>query len=132
MPIDVRIQDNYPLALAAYKHYDALMVNAIFDGMNLVAKEGAILNWRQGVLILSENTGAYEELGAFAVGVNPFDMEEQAEAIHRALTMPATEKRLRSEQIVEVVERNSIEKWVNAQFADFSAKFAAGQPSSLA
>jgi trehalose 6-phosphate synthase len=132
MPIDVRIQDNYPFALAAYKHYDALMVNATFDGMNLVAKEGAIINWRQGVLILSENTGAYEELGAFAVGVNPFDIEEQAEAIHRALTMSATEKRLRSEQIVEVVERNSIEKWVNAQSADFSAKFAEGQPSSLA
>jgi trehalose 6-phosphate synthase len=130
MPIDVRIQDNYPFALAAYKHYDALMVNATFDGMNLVAKEGAIINWRQGVLILSENTGAYEELGAFAVGVNPFDIEEQAEAIHRALTMSATEKRLRSEQIVEVVERNSIEKWVNAQFADLTAKFGEGQASS--
>ena len=41
MPIDVRIQDNFPATLAAYKHYDVLMVNAIFDGMNLVAKEGA-------------------------------------------------------------------------------------------
>ncbi len=44
MPIDVRIQDNFPQTLAAYRHYDALMVNAIFDGMNLVAKEGPILN----------------------------------------------------------------------------------------
>src|SRR5665647_1497232 len=40
MPIDLRIEDNFPQTLAAYRHYDALMVNAIFDGMNLVAKEG--------------------------------------------------------------------------------------------
>ncbi len=69
------------------------MVNAIFDGMNLVAKEGALVNERDGVLILSENTGAFEELGAFAVPVNPFDIEEQAAAIHTALDDAGAEKR---------------------------------------
>ena len=67
MPIDLRMQDDFPPTLAAYRHYDALLVNAIFDGMNLVAKEGPLINPRDGVLILSENTGAFEELGAFAV-----------------------------------------------------------------
>ncbi len=81
MPIDIRIQDNFPATLAAYRNYDALLVNAIFDGMNLVAKEGAIVNERGGVLILSENTGAYEELGTYSLSVNPFDIEEQADAI---------------------------------------------------
>ena len=71
MPIDLRVEDNFPQTLAAYRHYDALIVNAIFDGMNLVAKEGPVVNTRDGVLILSENTGAFEELGMFAVGVNP-------------------------------------------------------------
>jgi trehalose 6-phosphate synthase len=122
MPIDLRIEDNFPQTLAAYRHYDALVVNAIFDGMNLVAKEGPVVNTRDGVLVLSENTGASEELGAFAVSVNPFDIEAQAEAIHRALTMPAQERRARSEALREVVECNSIEKWVQAQMDDIAAK----------
>ncbi|HTX70255.1 MAG TPA: trehalose-6-phosphate synthase, partial [Thermoleophilia bacterium] len=87
MPIDLRIQDDFPITLAAYAQYDVLLVNAISDGMNLVAKEGPILNRHDGVLVLSEYAGAYEELGAFALGVNPFDIEGQAEALHRALTM---------------------------------------------
>jgi trehalose 6-phosphate synthase len=125
MPIDVRIQDNFPQTLAAYRHYDALMVNAIFDGMNLVAKEGPILNTQDGVLILSENTGAFEELGAFALGVNPFDIEQQAEAIHEALTMDVEARRARNEAIRTVVDVNSVERWVSAQFADIAEKLDA-------
>ena len=127
MPIDLRIEDNFPQTLAAYRHYDALMVNAIFDGMNLVAKEGPVVNTRDGVLILSENTGAFEEIGMFAVPVNPFDIEQQAAAIHEALTMPAAEKRARGEAIRGVVDCNSIEKWVRAQFDDIAAKLSAGE-----
>jgi trehalose 6-phosphate synthase len=127
MPIDLRIQDNFPATLAAYRNYDALMVNAIFDGMNLVAKEGAIVNRRDGVLILSENTGAFEELSAFCVPVNPFDIEEQAQAIHRALTMPAPERGALAGQIRAVVARNSIDKWIAAQFADIDAKLEADE-----
>ncbi len=125
MPIDLRIEDNFPQTLAAYRHYDALMVNAIFDGMNLVAKEGPVVNTRDGVLILSENTGAFEELGMFAVAVNPFDIEQQAAAIYEALTMPAAEKHDRAEAIRRVVDINSIEKWVAAQFDDITAKLSA-------
>lgn len=126
MPIDLRIQDNFPASLAAYRNYDVLFVNAIFDGMNLVAKEGAIVNRRDGVLILSENTGAFEELGAFCVPVNPFDIEEQADALYKALTMPAATKRLLAERIRAVVERNSVAKWVDAQFADIELRLARG------
>jgi trehalose 6-phosphate synthase len=126
MPIDLRIEDNFPQTLAAYRHYDALMVNAIFDGMNLVAKEGPVVNTRDGVLILSENTGAFEEIGLFAVAVNPFDIEQQAVAIYEALTMPVAEKHARGEAIRGVVDCNSIEKWVRAQFDDIAAKLDAG------
>jgi len=124
MPIDVRLEDNFPATLAAYRHYDALMVNAIFDGMNLVAKEGALVNTRDGVLILSENTGAFEEIGSLALPVNPFDIEEQADAIFRALTLPADEKADRSQAIREVITGNSVEKWVEAQWRDIEAKRA--------
>ena len=71
MPIDLRISDNFPEAVAAYKHYDVLLVNALFDGMNLIAKEAPLINERDGVLILSENTGAHVELGRFALTREP-------------------------------------------------------------
>ena len=124
MPIDVRLEDNFPATLAAYRHYDALMVNAIFDGMNLVAKEGALANTLNGVLILSENTGAFEEIGALAVAVNPFDIEDQARAIFRALTMPEAEKAARAKAIRDVILGNSVEKWVAAQWRDIERKRA--------
>ena len=94
-PIDLRIADNFPQAVAAYKQYDVLLVNAIFDGMNLVAKEAPLVNERDGVLVLSENAGAHDELGDWALTVNPFDVSGQAEAIHRALEMPPQERRER-------------------------------------
>ena len=79
MPIQLKLRDDLEEAMAAYKHYDVLLVNAMFDGMNLVAKEGPIVNEREGVSILSENTGAHEELGEYALSVNPFDIQELAE-----------------------------------------------------
>ena len=71
MPIHLKLRDDLEEAVAAYKHYDVLLVNAMFDGMNLVAKEGPLVNERDGVSILSENTGAHEELGEFALSRQP-------------------------------------------------------------
>ena len=87
MPIQLKLRDDLEEAVAAYKHYDVLLVNAMFDGMNLVAKEGPLVNEREGVSILSENTGAHEELGEYALSVNPFDIQELANSIYAALTM---------------------------------------------
>ena len=72
-----------PRSVAAYKQYDVLLVNAVFDGLNLVAKEAPLVNERDGVLVLSENAGAHEELGDLAISINPFDVAGQAGAIHR-------------------------------------------------
>ena len=74
-------QEDYPGAVAAYGLYDALVVNPIFDGMNLVAMEGPLVNRRHGALVLSMNAGAYGRLGRHAIGVNPFDVAETADAI---------------------------------------------------
>ena len=122
MPIDLRIEQNLHRAVAGYKHYDVLLVNAVFDGMNLVAKEASLVNERDGVLILSENTGAHEELGSFSLTVNPFDVESQAEALYQALTMPGDERAARSEQIKGIVRENNVGKWLEAQQADIAAK----------
>src|SRR5438874_2472017 len=73
-PIRLEFGENLRRAVAAYCEYDVLLVNPIYDGMNLVAKEGALLNRRDGVLVLSENAGAHEELGPWAMTINPFDV----------------------------------------------------------
>ena len=91
-----KIYENFHDAVARYKHFDLLMVNSLFDGMNLVAKEAPAVNTRDGVLMLSENTGSHEELADCAISVNPFDIQEQADAIYRALTMDPEERRVRA------------------------------------
>ena len=122
MPIDLRIYENFHEAVARYKQFDLLIVNSIFDGMNLVAKEAPAVNTRDGVLMLCENTGAHEELGDCALTVNPFDIQEQADAIYRALTMDPEERRLRAERLREIVDARDPGDWVDEQLADIRAK----------
>jgi trehalose 6-phosphate synthase len=117
-PIELMIEDNFTGSVAAYKQFDALFVNAIYDGMNLVAKEAPLVNERDGVLILSENAGAHAELGEWALTVNPFDVAGQAEAIHAALTMGESERRARLEAIRGHVREHDVSAWIEAQLAD--------------
>jgi trehalose 6-phosphate synthase len=122
MPIDLRIYENLHEAVARYKHFDLLMVNSLFDGMNLVAKEAPAVNTRHGVVMLSENTGAHEELGDCTLTVNPFDIQEQADAIHRALTMSPEERALRAERLRQIVDGRDPGVWIEEQLADIRAK----------
>ena len=118
VPVDLRIEDNFPRSVAAYKQYDVLLVNAVFDGLNLVSKEAPLVNGRDGVLILSENAGAHEEVGPWALTVNPFDVYGQAQALHAALTMPAEERRARVEAMRAHVREHDLAAWIAAQLAD--------------
>jgi trehalose 6-phosphate synthase len=122
MPIQLKLRDDLEEAVAAYKHYDVLMVNAMFDGMNLVAKEGPMVNERAGVSILSENTGAHEELGEFALSVNPFDIQELADSIHAALTMPIEERERRHRGLQSIVTARDPGNWIDDQLADIAEK----------
>jgi trehalose 6-phosphate synthase len=122
MPIQLKLRDDLEEAVAAYKHYDVLMVNAMFDGMNLVAKEGPMVNERAGVSVLSENTGAHEELGEYALSVNPFDLQELADSLHAALTMPVAERRRRHEGLKSIVTARDPGDWIDDQLADIRAK----------
>jgi trehalose 6-phosphate synthase len=118
MPIDLRIYENFYDAVARYKHFDLLMVNSLFDGMNLVAKEAPAVNTRDGVLMLSENTGSHEELWDYAISVNPFDIQEQADAIYRALTMPAEQRRAWADGLREIIYSRNPGDWVDDQLED--------------
>jgi len=122
MPIDLRIYENFPEAVARYKHFDLLIVNSLFDGMNLVAKEAPAISTRDGVVMLSENTGAHEELGDCTLSVNPFDIQEQADTIYRALTMDADERRTRAARLREIVRERDPDVWISEQLADIQAK----------
>jgi trehalose 6-phosphate synthase len=124
MPIQLKLRDDLEEAVAAYKHYDVLLVNAMFDGMNLVAKEGPIVNERFGVSILSENTGAHEELGEYALSVNPFDLQELADSIHAALTMEPAERERRLRGLKDIVTARDPGDWVDEQLADIRKKAA--------
>ena len=122
MPINLKLRDDLDEAVASYKHYDVMMVNAMFDGMNLVAKEGPLVNERDGVSILSENTGAHEELGEFALSVNPFDVQELADAIYAALTMAPEERARRAAGLKEIVTSRDPGDWIDEQIADIRKK----------
>jgi trehalose 6-phosphate synthase len=117
LPVDLQIADDFPRSVAAYKQFDVLLVNAIFDGMNLVAKEAPLVNTRDGVVVLSENAGAHAELGEWALTVNPFDVEGQAQAIHEALSMDRSERRRRLDAIRTHVSEHDVNEWLDIQFA---------------
>ncbi|HKW06794.1 MAG TPA: trehalose-6-phosphate synthase [Candidatus Dormibacteraeota bacterium] len=117
-PTRLDLGEDINRAVAAYRSYDVLLVNPILDGMNLVAKEGPIVNQRAGVLILSESAGAHEELGAHALSINPFDVEVTARALHRALQMSQAERSERSIAINQVVAANDVARWIRHQLED--------------
>ena len=116
-PVELRIEDDFPRSVAAYKQFDVLLVNAIFDGMNLVAKEAPLINTRDGVVVLSENAGAHAELGDWALTVNPFDVAGQAEAIHEGLTLDQDERHRRLESIRAHVRAHDVNEWLDVQLA---------------
>ncbi len=121
-PVELEIEDDFDRSVAAMTTYDVLLTNPIFDGMNLVAKEAAILNERDGVIVLSENAGAYEELRDGVLGTNPFDIEETMERLHQALVMTPLEREARAARVKEIVLRNDALKWLKHQVADLLKK----------
>jgi trehalose 6-phosphate synthase len=118
LPIDLRIEDNFPRSVAAYKQFDVLFVNAIFDGLNLVAKEAPLVNTRDGVVVLSDNAGACEEIGSWTLTINPFDVAAQAEALHEALEMRVDERRGRLDAIQAHVREHDLARWLASQLEE--------------
>ncbi len=116
-PILLRMEDDRPRSLAALTLYDVLLVNPVRDGLNLVAKEGPLLNATDGVLVLSERAGAYEELGDAALVVNPFDVSETAEAIHTGLSMGGAARAARAERLRAIVLARTAADWIGDQLS---------------
>jgi trehalose 6-phosphate synthase len=114
-PVRVVVGENYPRAVAAMQLYDVLLVNSIADGMNLVAKEGPVVNQQDGVLVLSEHTGARQQLETGALVIPPLDISSTANAIHQGLVMPAEQRKEKADRLRSLVEGEDIFDWLCKQ-----------------
>jgi trehalose 6-phosphate synthase len=114
-PIVLEVEDDYPRSLAALTRSDVLLVNPVRDGLNLVAKEGPLINRRDGVLALSREAGAFEELGEAALEVNPFDVSGTAAVLARALSMEPGERAQRAATLRRLITARRPADWLDDQ-----------------
>ncbi|MFW5714142.1 MAG: trehalose-6-phosphate synthase, partial [Brevefilum sp.] len=114
-PVRILVGEDYERALAAMQLYDVLLINAIADGMNLVAKEGPMINTRNGVLILSERAGASLQLAPGSIIISPCDIFATAEALHQGLMMDPEEKENRAKSLKWIIKQYDINKWFSSQ-----------------
>jgi trehalose 6-phosphate synthase len=116
-PLVLQVNDDYPRSLAAYGMADVLLVNPIRDGMNLVAKEGPTLSKRGCALVLSSEAGAADEMSDDAIMVNPYDVSQTAEALHRALLMPPDERAERCRRLTAAATALPPQRWLADQLS---------------
>ena len=119
-PIVPFIENNYTQAIAGMKLYDVLLANTIIEGMNLVAKEGPVVNKRDGVLVVSHSSGVHQQLAGGALSVSPTDVEGTMKALYQAITMPAEDRKRRAASMLESVCREDINHWLYQQMHDIS------------
>jgi trehalose 6-phosphate synthase len=112
-PVVLDTRDDYEQTVAGFSRYDALFVNPVKDGLNLVAKEGPLVNRRDGVVALSPEAGAYEELHGAVLPVHPYDIEAGAHTLHTALVMPADERTARAAELRRLVAVHTPRTWLD-------------------
>jgi trehalose 6-phosphate synthase len=106
-------------ALGAMRSSDVMLVNSVLDGMHLGAKEFAVVNESNGVLVLSRTAGVAHELGeGAAFHITPTDLQETADALYRALTLSSQERAAMASAAQHLVESRPITRWINEQLCD--------------
>ncbi|MPZ13455.1 MAG: hypothetical protein GEU73_03365 [Chloroflexi bacterium] len=125
-PITVFYQNDSEQALAAMESCDVILVNSLHDGMNLVAKEWALLSRRPGVLVASETTGVASEASGSALLVSPLDVEGTAHAMAQAIDMPDAERIARLDRFRERVLHWTAQDWLSTQLRDLGVTSARG------
>jgi trehalose 6-phosphate synthase len=118
-PICLRMQHHEASQVCeCYRGADLCVVSSLHDGMNLVAKEfvGA-RDDEQGVLILSQFTGAARELTE-ALVINPYDIDQFAAALHLGLTMPKVEQRARMQSMRGLIQEFNVYRWAGRMLID--------------
>jgi trehalose 6-phosphate synthase len=120
-PIVARFGNNRVRALVSMQYYDVLLVNPVIDGMNLVVKEGGLLNQRSGVIILSRTVGAHDTLGEQVVSIAPLALDETTRALHHALTMSSEERTRRAHKIRAILTEEDAVRWFGRQIKSLTA-----------
>jgi trehalose 6-phosphate synthase len=119
-PVQLFYENDYPQAIAGLSIADVVLVNPLIDGMNLVAKEAAVVSERDAVLVLSETAGAYDQMAGGVLPVAPADVAGTAEALATALAMPPRERASRLADLRAGVEREDIGWWLRGQLEDLA------------
>lgn len=130
-PIHLYLENDYLKAITGLRIYDVLLANPVIDGMNLVAKEGAVVNTKSGVLLVSESAGVYPQLSKWVLPVAAADIEGTMQAMMRALTMAPQEKQERQALLVESIKQEDVFHWFRRQFEDMSAVMKLSNSTSL-
>lgn len=117
-PIVALVGNDHGRALACMREYDVLLVNPLIDGMNLVVKEGGLLNQRDGAIVLSRRAGAYAQLYDGVLGITPEDVDATERALYRALTMPPDERASLAAHVRSILQAEDATSWLNQQLAD--------------
>ena len=119
MPILLKVEHHEAEEVTRYyRAADVCVVTSLHDGMNLVAKEFiAARDDERGVLVLSQFTGAAREL-LEALIVNPYHIEQSAQALHRAVTMPEIEQRERMRSMRALVHDFNVYRWAGRMLLD--------------
>jgi trehalose 6-phosphate synthase len=112
-PIVVDQRDDFARSVAGMQRYDVLFVNPVKDGLNLVAKEGPLVNRRDGVVCLSTEAGAYEEMRRAVIPLHPFDIEQMAAALDDALALPLDERAARARKVHELAAARTSAMWLD-------------------
>lgn len=119
-PCTLDQSDSLAAGLATLMMADIVVVNAVSDAVNLVAKEVPVIGRRSPVLILSRTTGAADDLSEGALLVNPFDAAELADAMFAALTIQRSERMARIAELRRGATRMSPKDWLSGLLADLN------------
>ena len=125
VPVHYLYRSLAPQALSAYyAAADVMLVTPLVDGMNLVAKEYIAVQDARGLcgaLVLSEFTGAADELGEAQL-CNPFDVEGLSAIVEHALALPVEERRAAMSAMGRRVTEHDVHSWVDVQLADIGGE----------
>jgi trehalose 6-phosphate synthase len=119
-PVRIFYENDYPQALAGLAIADAVLVNPLSDGMNLVVKEAAAVAERDAAIVLSETAGAHDQMAEGVLSIAPADVVGTADALAEALAMPRAERAGRLAVLRERLEREDLAWWMRSQIEDLA------------
>ena len=110
-PIRLHIGNDYARALGALRRFDVLLAPSWADGMNLVVKEAAVLNVRNGVIVATPKVGAMATLGSSCIIADSPNPARLLEAIELAMKLPENQRQQMSSEINSLVKSNNLNSW---------------------